>query len=1037
MKRELLSLILIGILVLSGLGAVAVSEKKMKTCKTETVLFSQPILSEKEDYITLDVAESTSSSIGKDKPALPVVTKTYTFPFNTHITNVEISYSNFEKEILTKPITPAPEPQILSSTYNSKDIIINEVTETYAGIDIYPEQRISYRFGSGLKDGQRMKFLTVNLYPVQYIPEDNMICYSDSGTIQINYSPSENPVSFPDVYDLLIITPAEFTDELQPLVDYKNENEIPTVMVTLDDIPEKGVDLQEDIKYFIKEAIETWGITYVLLVGSGVEGEEKFPVRYAYCSPFVWWFSPYQVEFPSDLYYADIYNSADDFSSWDYDGDGRYFEHPTDLPAVDIYPDVYLGRLACNNADEVNTVVNKIIDYMEHNKMTNRILQIGGDHHDFNDGICDGEFQNEEVLKKLPGYTTNRLWGSLGNLKKLNIRKGFMDGVDFVDINGHGNSNIIATSPPCDLNTTIPPSSLISPYPGFLSSDYDRFNFNNEKLPVVVYTACLCSRFTDTPNCIGWKPISRSKGGGIASFGYSTYTWGLNGIDGVKRYCGWNEVKIFEEMYNNKILGMCWGNLITEYLNSFNIDALDLTQVPSFTLFGDPTLIIEDGKDPVIKPVDNPSLFPGSIGQDICHFPPLERLFSLITHYNEFFNIATAIHEGETINVNEALENFKKVGNNLNHQIHHQKEKNIVIQPIKPALGTNVWSDNFDSYNLMQFLDGTSDDGGWKILHLYKPEYGAYVVDDQSYSSPHSVKIAGQANIIHEFTGLNSGNLTFRDWIYIPSGSDFGESYIAFLSYHFPDHYLTDIIDSDYYFQVVIKFDLNNGIVINRPYNDTLPLILDKWVELRVEIDLESDWVECFYNDELLLSQKWTHSWFGVNGFLNFACVALLRGYPGEDFAVYHDDMSIYHEGTGLEPDLQCDGSLSFTCKGGETVSDTFTVRNIGDPGSRLEWMIYDTPDYGKDSWWLFDSLIGKLTPEDGEFTVKATLKAPDKIGDYTGVIRIHAIGNASDYCEIPITLTVSKSREIHSQVQLWLEKYPFLVSLLQRFLGL
>ena len=33
-----------------------------------------------------------------------------------------------------------------------------------------------------------------------------------------------------------------------------------------------------------------------------------------------------------------------------------------------------------------------------------------------------------------------------------------------------------------------------------------------------------------------------------------------------------------------------------------------------------------------------------------------------------------------------------------------------------------------------------------------------------------------------------------------------------------------------------------------------------------------------------------------------------------------------------LFPDLSCDGSLSWTCSPGETVTGSFTVENIGDP---------------------------------------------------------------------------------------------------------
>jgi hypothetical protein len=634
MKKEILLLILIGILVSSGFGSVLVSGKQNETCKTDTIYFSSPKLSEKDDYIIVDIPESTHCLIGAGKPALPVVTKLYMFPFGTHIKNVEISYSKTEKEYLTKPIIPAPEPQIISGTFNSNYDIKNKVVEIYEDNPIYPEHRFDYRVGSGLKDGKHTIFLTVHLYPIMYTPENNVIYYSNIATIHITYSSYKNPVSFPDIYDLLIITPDEFTDELQPLVDYKNGNGIPTVMVTLDDIPKQGVDRQEDIKYFIKDSIETWGVTYVLLVGSGVEEDEKFPVRYVYCQPYI-----YEEKFPSDLYYADIYDGLGGFPNWDYDGDGRHVEYPTDLSALDIYPDVHLSRLPCNDADEVNTIVNKIINYYEHNKMTMRILQIGGDTHPRDaDLIYEGEFENEKVLEKLPGYTTTRLWGSLGNLKKINIREGFMSGVDFVDICGHGFPSSISTHPPNQF-AWIPPKSPLSPFTGFLSVDYDLFFFNNiKKLPVVVYSSCLCNKFSEVKDCIGWKVLSRSQGGGIASFGATTTSWGYVGNRATDGLLGWINVKLFEELYENKILGICWGNCITDYINSFSLEENDLCILLSYELFGDPTLVIEDGKDPKIKSYDLFSFHPGYFGRIECSFPHFFQLFSSISNPNNVYH---------------------------------------------------------------------------------------------------------------------------------------------------------------------------------------------------------------------------------------------------------------------------------------------------------------------------------------------------------------------------------------------------------------
>ena len=72
-----------------------------------------------------------------------------------------------------------------------------------------------------------------------------------------------------DSYDLLILTPQIFMDELQPLVDHKNQHQLHTIMIPLHEIYDEspGRDHSEKIKYYIKNALESWGIQYVLLIG--------------------------------------------------------------------------------------------------------------------------------------------------------------------------------------------------------------------------------------------------------------------------------------------------------------------------------------------------------------------------------------------------------------------------------------------------------------------------------------------------------------------------------------------------------------------------------------------------------------------------------------------------------------------------------------------------------------------------------------------------------------------------------------------------
>lgn len=630
--KKILPILIVGILVLSGLGAVATTDSQIEKLDYFTIQFSEPNIIENQNYVNIELTETKSKIMNDGKPLLPKVTKVYTYPFGTKISEVKVTFSEKIEKQLSKPISPTPDAQIISTlnTYNNIEKL--SPVEDYSDLEIYPANEYSYRTGAGLKDGEHVIFLSLNLNPVQYHPQTNTIQYSQNANIEITYNLPTKSINFPDEYDMLIITPEEYTNELQPLVNYKNNDEVKTIMITLDEIPDTGVDTQESIKLYIKEAIEKWGITYLLLVGAGIPGEEQFPVRYAWVPS-----GNYEKSFPSDLYYADIYNSEMGFSNWDKDGDGKYAEYSqtgNDMSNVDMYPDVYLGKIPCNNANELKTYINKIIEFEDHNKVVNKILQIGGDTFpDDSQKVNEGEYANNEVLKKLPGYLSIRVWASKSNgaqaLTKQNIANGFIEGVDFVDFSGHGSWGSWATHAPQDDKTWLPAKTIISPYTGWLYYDYEMYNVNNNhKFPVVVFNACSCNKYTDSQTCIGWKNI-REVGGGIASFGASGIGYGSYGVYETERLFGWMEVHIFQGIINDKILGKVWANSLNGYISSFsNGDdwgGADIKTILEMSMFADPSIAIEDGKDPkninIVKP-NNYSL----IEKLIDNFPRIERL---------------------------------------------------------------------------------------------------------------------------------------------------------------------------------------------------------------------------------------------------------------------------------------------------------------------------------------------------------------------------------------------------------------------------
>ena len=345
-----------------------------------------------------------------------------------------------------------------------------------------------------------------------------------------------------------------------------------------------------------------------------------------------------------------------------------------------------------------------------------------------------------------------------------------------------------------------------------------------------------------------------------------------------------------------------------------------------------------------------------------------------------------------------------------------------MYQPQQTTAGGVIWEDNFDSYDLGQFLDGTPDDGGWECWDE-DVNVGSYVVDTQARSGPHSLDIVAASDTIHQFTGLNYGQFTLTAWQYVP-GDLVGISYFLVLSLY--EHGL----GQENEWQVQVYFDADQQMVYTDD-GDSLPLITDEWVEIRVEIDLDTDWHEFFYDDDLLYEKNWTAGPFNANeGYLNIDCLDLYASFAT---SVFYDDISI----VAHDAFLGCEGELAWTdVSPGSTQTGSFTVENIGGAGTLLNWEIVDPPDWGT---WTFtpDSGTG-LTPEDGAITIDVEVTAPDeKDKEFSGEIVIANSDHPNSTCTIKVSLAtpVSKPTTVYSMFQLFLqrlfERFPLLEKLL------
>jgi len=456
--------------------------------------------------------------------------------------------------------------------------------------------------------------------------------FSDDSNDDKTGSSSEKPS--PVIYDLLIIAPKKYTDALQPLIVHKNRVGIKTNLVALNDVYDQmfwhGRDKQEKIKYFIKTAKEEWEITYVMLVGDF----QTIPIRYVYnADNNTGWDEPC---FISELYYADLYDKNGDFSSWDTSNNGIYGEWYDDSakdPDIDLYPDVYVGRLACRNTAEVKVMVRKIICYETTTygqEWFHRIVVAGGDTYPASQNpnwtAYEGEENTLHVLENMSGFEPTKLWTSDGTFAAPKDMIGAVsEGCGFFYLDGHANAYRWSTHPPNDADTWIE---------GLSVKTMNRLR-NKQMFPICIVGGCHNMEFDVTPQniikglheeglryfavntvpfgsfwkytwipeCWGWKLTRMSSGGSIATIGCTGL--GMTKEDKLS-FSGagdYLEPTFFHEYGVNgtTILGRVWGNTITDYLNHYPINwqtpaakdsAIDAKTVQQWALLGDPSLKI-------------------------------------------------------------------------------------------------------------------------------------------------------------------------------------------------------------------------------------------------------------------------------------------------------------------------------------------------------------------------------------------------------------------------------------------------------------
>lgn len=415
-----------------------------------------------------------------------------------------------------------------------------------------------------------------------------------------------------DQYDMVIIAPLEFYLPAQKLLNHKNSHNIQTVFKSTQSIFRKydGRDKAEDIKLFIKDAIEDWHITHVLLMGgrSNLYPNWHIPVRYVLLDDG----TERYTTFFSDLYYADIYKNGDQFEDWDSNGDDVFAEWGKDQ--LDLHPDVYLGRLPCRNFFEAWIIVQKIINYentAHGQEWFNKLVLVGGDTFIDSPGY-EGEETCDFAAEYMDDFEKIKLYTSTGNLTgPEDLTDAINNGCGFIFTRAKGGQDRLRVNFPEGEEFIV------------FHNKYVRNYKNKGMYPVCILGECIHAKIDvallnifkylkGEPNyfnqdcifeCLAWSLLNKNNGGAIAILTNTNLCYGTSGDangndipDDAESFGGRLAVEVLR-LYGEeeiKILGQIHYRTVEDYVSDFPVSSnkYHCKSVLEWILIGDPSLKI-------------------------------------------------------------------------------------------------------------------------------------------------------------------------------------------------------------------------------------------------------------------------------------------------------------------------------------------------------------------------------------------------------------------------------------------------------------
>jgi len=204
------------------------------------------------------------------------------------------------------------------------------------------------------------------------------------------------------------------------------------------------------------------------------------------------------------------------------------------------------------------------------------------------------------------------------------------------------------------------------------------------------------------------------------------------------------------------------------------------------------------------------------------------------------------------------------------------------------------FEDTFENYNLGEICGQAGPPGGWEEWEGSVDVCGL-VTDEQANSGTKSLKIIGDpggsqglGDDTVQRMDEEGGVWTFKIMTYVPGDATGTGSVILLNTY-------PASVNQDW--SLVVALDSDSGAVERWSEIYLAPLIVDRWVEFRAEIDIDNDLVDYYYNGEKVDSGVSWINGIAPGGLPRIQALDLYGGEPGGippgTTGFYLDDVSL------------------------------------------------------------------------------------------------------------------------------------------------